>query len=306
MTSVSSIKRIGVLAAPDSPYLVDLQRAARASAQPLELRLLRFTDLQSRIELATAAQLAEPATGGVAVADVEAVIVRGMPLGSLEQVIFRMDCLQVWESRGVPVVNPPRSLETAIDKWLTLHRLRQAGLAVPATIACQTRAVAMEAFETLGGDVVVKPLFGGEGRGIVRLQDADMAWRVFGTLQQLGQVLYVQQFRPHFGYDIRVLFVGQRMFSIKRKAAGDAWRTNLARGSLAEPHALSETESELALRAAAAIGGSILGVDLLPCRDGRLLVLEVNAVPGWRGLARALRVDIAAEVLTHVCGLLPS
>ncbi len=145
-------------------------------------------------------------------------IVRSMPLGSLEQIIFRMDCLQVWESRGVLVINPARSLEVAIDKWLTLHRLQQQGLDVPATVACQTRESAMQAMQDLGGDVLVKPLFGGEGRGIVRLQDKDTAWRVLGTLQQVGQVLYVQQFMPHFGYDIRVLFVGERVYSIKRHA----------------------------------------------------------------------------------------
>jgi ribosomal protein S6--L-glutamate ligase len=115
-----------------------------------------------------------------------------MPLGSLEQVIFRMDCLQVWQSLGAEVINSPRCLETSIDKWLTLHRLVKAGILVPPTVACQTRDQALSAFEELGRDVLVKPLFGGEGRGIIRLQDRDLAWRTFSTLQQLGQVLYVQ------------------------------------------------------------------------------------------------------------------
>ena len=293
--------RIGVLSTQDSPYLLDLRRAASLSARPTEVELLKFNDLQSRIGLEPDFDVGVRTSSEKAVvSDVDAVIVRSMPLGSLEQVIFRMDCLQIWESSNVPVINPPRSLEVAIDKWLTLHRLHQVGVPVPATIACQTRAAAMEAFELLGGDVLVKPLFGGEGRGIVRLQNADMAWRVLGTLQQIGQVLYLQQYCHHLGYDIRVLFIGERVFSIKRHAVGGAWRTNLSQGSVPESHKLSETEMELARKSAEAVGGSILGVDLLPCCDGRLLVLEVNAVPGWRGLAKALDVDIATQVINHM------
>ncbi len=297
--------RIGVLSTPDSPYFADLQHAAAVSSRATELHLLRFSDLQCRMVGAHPAQATAVAIGGngldlAAACEMDAVVVRSMPLGSLEQVIFRMDCLQVWESHGVPIINPPRTLELAIDKWLTLHRLQLAGVNVPATIACQSRAAAIEAFETLGRDVVVKPLFGGEGRGLIRVQDMDMAWRVFGTLQQLGQVLYVQEFCPHFGYDIRVLFIGEQHYSIKRHAVGDAWRTNLAQGSLAEPHSLSDAEWDLARRSSQAVGGTLLGIDLLPCRDGRLLVLEVNAVPGWRGLSKALNVDIAAQVISHV------
>ncbi|MEZ6135865.1 MAG: RimK family alpha-L-glutamate ligase [Pirellulaceae bacterium] len=280
--------RMGILGTPDSPYVIDLQRAAHERS--IETVVLRYGDLQASIGVVDNSLLSPP---------IDTLIVRSMPLGSLEQVIFRMDCLQVWECRGITVLNPPRALETAIDKWLTLHRLNEAGIPVPATIACQSRAAAMEAFRSLGGDVLVKPLFGGEGRGIVRLQDEDTAWRVLGTLQQVGQVLYVQQFAEHFGYDIRVLFIGDRIFSVKRRAAPDQWRTNVAIGGSAEPHRLSETEMDLAQRAATAVGGSILGVDLLPCRDGRLLTLEVNAVPGWRGLGAALNVDIAAEVISH-------
>jgi len=229
-----------------------------------------------------------------------------MPLGSLEQVIFRMDCLQALSQAGCKVINPPRSLEVAIDKWLTQHRLHLAGVSTPPTIACQTRDAALAAFERLGGDVLIKPLFGGEGRGILRIQDADMAWRACGTLQQLGQVMYVQQFLDHVGYDIRVLFVGSKMFSIKRIACDGAWRTNLSQGSRAEPHVLDDHQREVAQRSAMAVGGSVLGVDLLPLRDGRLMVLEVNAVPGWKGLAATLEVDIAREVLLYTTNLIDS
>ncbi len=297
--------RIGILGSADNPYVLDLQRAAREHFLDMNTRVLRFADLQVGIGTPAIEQAAPLVPKHVdpqlpAPHELDALIIRGMPLGSLEQVIFRMDCLQTWLSRGVQVHNPPQSLEIAIDKWLCLQRLSEARVPVPPTICCQTRADAMEAFERLGGDVLVKPLFGGEGRGILRANNKDLAWRMFGTLQQLGQVLYVQQFIEHFGYDIRVLFVGEQTYSIRRVAPAGDWRTNISQGSHAEPHPLTNQQAELAERSRAAVGGSLLGIDLLPARDGRLFVLEVNAVPGWRGLAKALKVDIAREFLNVV------
>lgn len=304
--------RIGVLGSRDSWYTRDLTRAAATLPRETELQWLSFADLevslgqqnvlgvQSNASLLTAGPTPQSTPARVeCLQELDAVLVRTMPIGSLEQVIFRMDCLQALSQAGCKVINPPRSLEVAIDKWLTQHRLHLAGIATPPTIACQTRDAALAAFERLGGDVLIKPLFGGEGRGILRIQDADMAWRACGTLQQLGQVLYVQQFMDHVGYDIRVLFIGSKMFSIKRIACAGAWRTNLSQGSRAEPHELDDHQREVAQRSALAVGGSVLGVDLLPLRDGRLVVLEVNAVPGWKGLAATLQVDIAREVLMH-------
>ena len=311
--------RIGILGSRDSWYTRDLTRAAAKLSRATELKWLNFGELQvslgqnnalgvqtNSIALGKTNELQPSPVRVECLQELDAVIVRMMPLGSLEQVIFRMDCLQVLSQAGCAVINPPRSLEVAIDKWLTQHRLRLADVLTPPTIACQTRDAALAAFEQLGGDVLIKPLFGGEGRGILRIQDPDMAWRACGTLQQLGQVMYVQQFLDHVGYDIRVLFVGSKMFSIKRIARDGAWRTNLSQGSRAEPHELDDYQRDVARRSAMAVGGSVLGVDLLPLRDGRLVVLEVNAVPGWKGLAATLDVDIAREVLLHATQLIDS
>lgn len=305
---------IGILGTPDNPYVIDLQRAAREHFPELATTVLRFGEMRVGIgnraieqavplalNLSDAKQQAgfELAVNGAG-SEIDSLVVRSMPIGSLEQVIFRMDCLQTWLSRGVAVHNPPHSLEIAIDKWLCLQRLNEAGVPVPATICCQTRNAAMAAFEMLGGDVLVKPIFGGEGRGILRANDKDLAWRIFGTLQQLGQVLYVQQFLEHFGYDIRVLFVGCERYAIRRVAEPGQWRTNISQGSRAEPHCLTGEQADIAERSRIAVGGTLLGVDLLPTLDGRVVVLEVNAVPGWRGLAKALNVDIAREFLKTI------
>lgn len=292
--------RLGILGSEQSPYVQQLCQAAATESRIAETRLLAYSALAASLGI-SAEETREPTCVANSVEDLDAIIVRSMPLGSLEQVIFRMDCLQHWEQAGKLIANPPKSLEVAIDKWLTLQRLYSAGVPVPPTVACQSRDTALEAFDALGGDVVVKPLFGGEGRGIVRVQDKDMAWRVFSTLQQLGSVMYVQKFLPHFGYDIRVLFVGQERFAIRRRAVEGAWKTNLSQGSVAELHSLTEREYDMAIRSAQAVGGSVLGVDLLPCQDGRLYVLEVNAVPGWKGVSKATGVDVAHLIVRHVC-----
>ncbi|GAB5403496.1 MAG: ATP-grasp domain-containing protein [Aureliella sp.] len=291
MTAKRSQMHIGVLSTPESYYARELRRAAAQLADGPYIHQLNFADLHTSLGIKQPNQSSTPR--------LDAVIVRSMPLGSLEQVIFRMDCLAAWLDQGIEIVNPPKALETAIDKWLTLQRLAHHDIAVPATVACQSRDVAMTAFEDLGGDVVVKPIFGGEGRGIVRVQDAQVAWRVFGTLQQTGQVLYVQEFIEHLGYDIRVLKVGDALHCIHRHATG-TWLTNVSQGSQAVAHPLTDQQRSLAEKAAAIVGGSVLGIDLLPTQDGRLLVLEVNAVPGWKATARALGRDISADVIKHV------
>src|SRR5581483_11231031 len=158
---------------------------------------------------------------------------------------------------------------------------------------------AMSAFAELGGDVVLKPLFGAEGRGITRLDDEALALRAFKMLEQLGAVLYLQEFIDHEGADLRLLVIGRRVLGMRRRNPLD-WRTNVSRGATAEPLEVTSELGEMALRAAAAVGAPLAGVDLLPGRDGGLYAIEVNAVPGWKALSRALNIDVAALVLEYI------
>src|SRR5207237_8590401 len=155
--------------------------------------------------------------------DYDGVLVRTMPPGSLEQVVFRMDVLHRLEKRGVRVLNPPLAVEACVDKYVTTARLEAAGLPVPTTIVCQHADAALEAFTALGGDVVVKPLFGSEGRGMIRLTDPDLAWRTFRTLERLQCVLYVQQFIAHPGWDLRAFVIGGQVIAAMRRRAGSDW-----------------------------------------------------------------------------------
>jgi ribosomal protein S6--L-glutamate ligase len=244
----------------------------------------------------------DPDAEGRMLADANAVLVRTMPPGSLEQVVFRMDLLQQLARTGKVIVNSPRCIEAAVDKYLAAARCEAAGLTVPPTVVCQSASQALSAFDQLGGDVVVKPLFGGEGRGICRVSDREMAVRVAKTLERLDAVLYLQKFIEHEGYDLRLLVLGRRVFGMRRRNRHD-WRTNVSRGATTEAFAPDNQLVEIAQRAAVAVGAEIAGVDVLPARDGKRYVLEVNGVPGWKALAATLDMDIAAMILEHLAAL---
>jgi ribosomal protein S6--L-glutamate ligase len=230
-------------------------------------------------------------------ASFDAVIVRTMPPGSLEQVVYRMDALARLERAGVTVLNPPKAIECAVDKYLATWRLEAASLPVPPTIVCENCEAAMEAFDALGGDVVVKPLFGAEGRGIVRVSDPDLALRTFRTLERIQAVLYLQRYIEHEGYDVRVLVLDGRAIGAIRRRSTDDFRTNVSRNGRPEQHDLTANERDLALRAAEATGCRFAGVDLLYDRAGGVYVIEVNAVPGWRAFQRVTGIDVAGFVI---------
>jgi RimK family alpha-L-glutamate ligase len=229
----------------------------------------------------------------------DVVLVRGIPRGSLEQVVFRVDALHALAAAGVRAVNGAEAIERTVDKFLASALLSRAGLPTPRTVACERPGDALDAFAELGGDVIVKPLFGSMGVGMVRVDDRDVAQRVFRALELERAVYYLQETLPHAGRDVRALVVGERVVaSIER--VGEGWRTNLARGGRARAVRLDAQQERLCVRAAAALGADYAGVDLIRAADGRDYVLEVNGIPGWQGVERATGVDVAAALAEHV------
>ena len=232
--------------------------------------------------------------------DADAVLARIIPAGSFEQMIYRVDALHWLEKRGVPVMNSPRAIERSVDKFYTTALLQEAGLPTPETVVCEGANDAMAAVLAMG-DVVIKPLFGSMGHGMVRVTDPDIAFRVVRSLEQLRIVFYVQRAVDHGGRDIRVFVIGGRVLAaIERRAPEGQWRTNVSLGGSARPFELPSAWEQLALRAAAAIGADYAGVDLLPSRDGTMFVLEVNGIPGWQGLKEATGLDVAGSIVEHL------
>ena len=283
--------RLAVLAARPGWHTRELERAA--SARGHQATILPYEGL-----VATVGPGSGLRTRNIELDQVDLVLARIIPSGSLEQIIFRVDALHRLEDRGIPVVNSPRAIERTVDKFWTSVLLEQCGIPTPETVVCQDADEAFAAFRGMR-DVIVKPLFGSMGLGMVRISDEDMAYRVFRTIEQIRGVYYLQRTVEHDGADVRVFVIGGRVIgAIERKSPG--WRTNLARGGTARSVVLSEYQSALAIRSATAVGAEYAGVDLVTGRDGRTYVLEVNGIPGWEGFQEATGLDVAGELLEYL------
>lgn len=229
----------------------------------------------------------------------DALFVRAIPGGSLEQIIFRVDALHRVEHLGVRVVNSAAAIERGVDKYYTATLLEDAGLPTPRTVVTERWDEALAAFHELGGDVVVKPLFGSEGRGMARVSDEDTAYRVLRALE-LGRYVYcLQEFIPHGCEDIRVFVVGERAVGAMVRR-GNNWKTNAAQGSKNRPYRVSDRIRDLSVRATLAVGAEYAGVDIVSREGGRHTVLEVNSIPGWRALQSTTGVNAAERLVDHV------
>ena len=286
---------IGVLAASSSWHFQDLQRSA---AQRHQIISVSFEDLWT--ELGNGAP--DFRGGSVELRTLDRLIIRTMPGGSLQQIIFRMNLLSRLERAGLRIVNAPRTIEIAVDKYLSLSVLSQAGIAIPPTMVAESLPAALKSFEALGGDVVYKPIFGGMGTGIMRLTDGRAAESFFQSQIEQGQIIYLQKFIDHGDWDVRILVVGDKTFSIKRQREGH-WLTNIAQGAIGSPHRATDQEIALARKSAEVTGCEIAGVDLFYDQTSNLpMVCDVNAAPGWKGTASVLNVDIAKAMIDVVAG----
>ncbi len=281
--------RVAILTGSNGWHIRDLQRAGAELG--ISTEVVNFCSLQGH--------LCPPLFTVPNFENFDSLIIRTMPLGSLDQIIFRMNLLHGWANKGYPIINSPSALELCIDKFLSLLRLQQMGLPVPKTIACEQTEQALQAMDRLGGDVVIKPVFGSEGRGLIRLTDRETAWRTFKAIEKTQSLIYVQEYIPHEGWDIRVFVLQGKVLGAIRRCNPSDWRTNVAQGATAEAYSLSEKETELALRACQALGTHVAGVDLLPRGENRYVV-EVNGVPGWKALSHTLKIDVAQSLLSSL------
>jgi RimK family alpha-L-glutamate ligase len=239
---------------------------------------------------------------GEGVEDCCCVLVRTIPSGSLEQIIFRMDALHRLENLDVRVVNSPASIERTVDKYYTSFLLEDAGILTPKTVVAEDFETALAACREMG-DVILKPLFGSEGKGIVRLSDEETAYRVLRAWELNRFIFYVQEYVPHFQKDIRAFVVGDKVVAAMIRK-GTTWKTNISQGATAEPITLDGETESLAIQAAHVAGLDYAGVDLLPAENGKMYVLEVNSVPGWRGLQKITARNIAGSIVEHALDML--
>ena len=226
-----------------------------------------------------------------------AALVRGFGAAPTQKIFFRLDLMSAIEEYGIRLMNSRESLEIASDKFLTSIFLEQYKIPTPRTIICEDTTDALEAYDELGGDIVLKPLFGSKGIGITRINDKAFAENVIYSLGQLNTVFYLQEFIEHHNRDIRVLVLGNNAIAGMYRISNN-WKTNVHAGARVEAIELTKEIEELAIKAAIMTKTEIAGVDIIESKKG-LQVLEVNSIPGFTGLQKVTDLNLAEEIVTY-------
>ena len=222
------------------------------------------------------------------------IFVRGIPGGSLEQVIFRLDVLHALEDLGIAIYNSPKAIERTVDKPLTSLLLGRSGLPTPKTWICETAKRANEILDNESGNgkkLVLKPLFGSQGIGIHLID------KVTGLVhdEKFAGIYYLQEFierKDNDFTDIRVLVVdGIAKAAMTRH--GESWITNRAQGANCEFLELNQDLTSLSEAACKVLDIDYAGVDLIQDKDGSFYIVEVNSIPAWYGLQKVVGFNIA-------------
>lgn len=231
----------------------------------------------------------------------DAVFVRGVPGGSLEEVVFYLDILHVLQHLGVPVYNNTRGIELSVDKGMTSILLHSAGLPTPRTWVCRDPMAILNIAEQQlanGHFLISKPLFGSQGEGIRRLEKStDLLW-----LTSSQGIYYLQEFIHCAGdtyFDYRVFVINGRVIATMRRQ-GISWLNNVARGASCAAVVTDPILAELAIQATAAVQLDYAGVDIIQDNAGHYCVIEVNSVPAWKGLQSVVSENIAAALVNDV------
>lgn len=226
----------------------------------------------------------------------DAVLVRAIGGGSFQEVTRRLGVLHALRELGVPAWNDARSIERCVDKSTASFLIARAGLPTPATWTVEgieaARAVAER--ETWRGTLVSKPLFGAQGRGLALIERAED----LPGAEMVSGVYYLQRYVSTGAdkfQDWRLLVCGGEVIAAMTRRSSQ-WITNIGRGGRPELFEPSAELSDLALRAVASVGADYAGVDLLRDSSGQALVLEVNSMPGWKGLQQVTERSIAERL----------
>lgn len=271
---------------------------ASFSRKGMDPIFLNFSDLSAAICGSSSSRFR---CAGVDLLDIDALIVRDMGKSGANDVSFRIEALQALMDSGVAVINPPRAIARAANKFATSLALKNAGVPTLKTFVTTSFSEAKTALQDFG-KAVSKPLFGFKGKGIVLLErgiEADLL-RLERIIESEGLV-YLQEFiQLDSPRDIRAFVVNGRVQgAIYRNAPPGQWISNLARGGRPAACPLSAELEDLAGRAARAIGAIYCGVDLLETPRG-LSAIEVNGTPSGKGIFEALGVDVTEAIAEHV------
>ena len=236
------------------------------------------------------------APSGVPWAEYDAVLERCV---STSRGTYALAVLNAW---GVRTINTHQTATTCGDKLLTTLALAQAGVPQPRALAAFTEESAGVAIEELGYPAVLKPVTGSWGRLLARVTDRDAAESLLEHRFTLGDwtqhTVYAQEFVEKGGRDIRAFVVGDRTICAIYRTSPH-WITNTARGGAASNCPVTDELNELCVRAAQAVGGGVLALDVFESANG-LVVNEINHTMEFRNSSAPTGVDIAAEIVSYV------
>jgi [lysine-biosynthesis-protein LysW]--L-2-aminoadipate ligase len=210
---------------------------------------------------------------------------------------------RILESAGIRCVNPFATLSLCSDKLATSVALTAEGVAIPSFRVAATSEAGLEAVEDLGYPVVLKPTIGSWGRLVARVNDRDSAEAVLEHREMLGSaqqsVVYAQEHIDKPGRDLRVFVVGGDPIACIARYS-EHWVTNTARGATTEGVEITHELRELSARAAAAVGGDAVAIDLLECPVRGLLVNEINHSMEFRNSIDVTGINIPGRVAEYI------
>jgi [lysine-biosynthesis-protein LysW]---L-2-aminoadipate ligase len=212
------------------------------------------------------------------------------------------------EYLGFKVINRFEVGQTCGNKLITSIKLAENKIPSPKTQFAFSAESGLESIKNNGFPLVLKPIVGSWGRGIFPLRDLETASMIIEMREEddspLSRIYYIQEMVDRPPRDIRCIVVGdQAVTAIYRYSSQSEWRTNVARGGKVELAPITKEIEDLALRAAKAVGGGILGVDMMEDKHHGLVVHEVNNTVEFRGAASVSNVDIPSEMIDYAVKL---
>lgn len=237
-------------------------------------------------------------------------LLRGTPVEHVDIVIPRIGAsitnaglaaLRQFEAMQIPVMNSSEAIAASRDKLRALQLLVAQGLQIPVTVVARQPEGLKAAVDSVGGfPAIVKLQQGTQGIGTMIAESQQSLASLLETLWAMGQNIILQEYiRESKGRDLRVIIVGGKIVAtMERVAKKGEFRANLHRGATARTIKLSRAYQQAALRAAAAVGLDVAGVDLLMSKRGPQ-VLEINSSPGLEGIERTTRIDVATAIVKH-------
>ncbi len=226
-------------------------------------------------------------------------IIRGLGAASTDEITFRISLLEHLNFDKKILINEPYAFRRAKDKYATLALLSKNRIPVPKTLVTEDAEQAYNTAERWGS-VVIKPLIGSRGLGPIKSDNADLSYRIIKTIKRLHQVLYIQEYIPNSGRDIRVFVIGGHVIGgMYRVAKAGEWKSNISAGAKPCKLVLNPELEELAVKTAGIMGLDYTGIDILESSEG-YKVLEANAAPSWHGLNEVLKIDIAKLIIDYL------